>query len=71
MLRLVSNNPDPRPNLYDEFVFIDARHESEWHQREQSEAHDYGFLVVFGATCFLFGTLFASAVMFVLAKVWL
>lgn len=39
------------------------------HWQEQ-EAHDYGFLVVFGATCFLFGTLFASAVMIVLAKLF-
>jgi hypothetical protein len=58
MLKLVSDNPFPRPDLHDSI--------SE-HWQEQ-EAHDYGFLVVFGATCFLFGTLFASAVMIVLAK---
>jgi heme/copper-type cytochrome/quinol oxidase subunit 3 len=44
-------------------------------QEEESEcvedmALGYGFLVVFGATCFLFGTLFASAVMIVLAKLF-
>jgi len=57
MIKLVINNDHP-VNLHDSI--------SE-HWQEQ-EAHDYGFLVVFGATCFLFGTLFASAVMIVLAK---
>jgi heme/copper-type cytochrome/quinol oxidase subunit 3 len=65
MLRLVSDNPFPRPDLHDSI--------SEHWQEEESEcvedmALGYGFLVVFGATCFLFGTLFASAVMIVLAK---
>jgi hypothetical protein len=69
MIRLVSDNPDPQPHRYDEFVFIDARHEAEWAQREQDEARSWSEWFAFGFACFGGGCLFTAALAWVIMLV--
>jgi hypothetical protein len=68
MIRLVSDNPNPQPHRYDDFVFIDARHEAEWAQLEQDEAHVEH---VFHMMAAVYAAGFVSCLALLLIGLWL